>query len=329
MFMKYELLDWIDIKKLNWRGLSSNHNAIDLLSKNVRRIRWHSLSFNKNGFELIKKHFTKICNIKSNQLYIPILSRNKGATEFFRKHGLEMNDEYFLTDEDSIDYIEDYLYGRYFYHLNWVSEDECFSLSGNKNAVHILIKHPHLIDFVALSSNKSKEAINILNENINKIDWDRLSSNYSAIDILLEHQDKINWYRFSSNKNKKAIALLRKNLHLVDWECLSGNESAISIIKDNLDKVHWSSLSYNEEAIDILRENQDKIIWSYFSLNKGIFKAVYDYSAIRKHFGNINKELIELFYHPKRINFEYLYEDSNDIQFTKPVIQFMKEINVN
>ena len=31
----YTLLDWIDVKKLNWISLSTNSMAIDLLTKNL------------------------------------------------------------------------------------------------------------------------------------------------------------------------------------------------------------------------------------------------------------------------------------------------------
>jgi len=44
--LKYELLDWIDINKLNWDLLSANPKAIELLSKNQDKIKWHLLSSN-------------------------------------------------------------------------------------------------------------------------------------------------------------------------------------------------------------------------------------------------------------------------------------------
>jgi hypothetical protein len=34
----YDVLDWINIKKLNWEFLSSNPNAIQLLEKNPEKL---------------------------------------------------------------------------------------------------------------------------------------------------------------------------------------------------------------------------------------------------------------------------------------------------
>ena len=44
-------------------------------------------------------------------------------------------------------------------------------------------------------------AIELLKENPNKIDWDLLSSNPNAIELLKENPDKIDWRQLSSNPN--------------------------------------------------------------------------------------------------------------------------------
>jgi hypothetical protein len=36
----YELLDWINIEKVEWRHLSGNPNAIHLLEKNQDKVNW-------------------------------------------------------------------------------------------------------------------------------------------------------------------------------------------------------------------------------------------------------------------------------------------------
>ena len=50
----YKLLDWIDINKLDFCGLSLNENdkAFDLLKENQDKINWYYLSCNENIFEL-------------------------------------------------------------------------------------------------------------------------------------------------------------------------------------------------------------------------------------------------------------------------------------
>ena len=54
-----------------------------------------------------------------------------------------------------------------------------------------------------------------------------LSTNPNAIDLLKEHQDNIDWYYLSSNPN--VIELLKDNYDKIYWEKLSRNPS---IFKD-------------------------------------------------------------------------------------------------
>ena len=83
-----------------------------------------------------------------------------------------------------------------------------------------------------------------------------LSENKNAIHLLEKNLDKINW-RFLS-KNENAIHLLEKNLDKINWCYLSLNESesAIHLIEQNLDKVDWKSLS---KKFDNLITNPDDI----------------------------------------------------------------------
>tara|TARA_B100001778_G_scaffold161484_1_gene132657 strand:+ start:408 stop:566 length:159 start_codon:yes stop_codon:yes gene_type:complete len=46
---------------------------------------------------------------------------------------------------------------------------------------------------------------------ITKLNWDNLSSNDNAIDLLKENQNKINWEYLSFNFNKNVINLFKKN----------------------------------------------------------------------------------------------------------------------
>ena len=45
-----QLLDWIDIDKIDWKILSRNPNAIDLLTANQDKINWYCLSSNPSIF---------------------------------------------------------------------------------------------------------------------------------------------------------------------------------------------------------------------------------------------------------------------------------------
>ena len=46
-----KLRDWIDINKLNWKILSYNLNAIELLEENPEKINWYGLCLNANAIE--------------------------------------------------------------------------------------------------------------------------------------------------------------------------------------------------------------------------------------------------------------------------------------
>ena len=59
---------WINIDKLDWRYLSGNPNAIELLKQNINKINWWNLSLNPNAIELLKENKNKIdwCDFSLN-----------------------------------------------------------------------------------------------------------------------------------------------------------------------------------------------------------------------------------------------------------------------
>ena len=65
---RYELLEWVNIDKLDWNALSGNPGAIDLLRKYPKMINWTILSSNPNAFELLIEYPEKIDwdNLASN-----------------------------------------------------------------------------------------------------------------------------------------------------------------------------------------------------------------------------------------------------------------------
>ena len=74
---------------------------------------------------------------------------------------------------------------------------------------------------------------------IDKLDWTSLSQNKNpnAIKLLEQNLDRVNWGALSLNPN--AIPILEKNLDKVHWGELSQNPNAIPILEKNLDKVSW------------------------------------------------------------------------------------------
>ena len=53
---RYELLEWINIDKLDWNALSGNKNAIDFLRKYPENFNWTILSGNPNAYELLMEN---------------------------------------------------------------------------------------------------------------------------------------------------------------------------------------------------------------------------------------------------------------------------------
>ena len=79
-------------------------------------------------------------------------------------------------------------------------------LSHNPNAIHLLEQNPNKIDWSWLSKNPN--AIHLLEQNPDKIDWCNLSQNPNAIHLLEQNPDKINWFCLSYNLN--AIHMFAK-----------------------------------------------------------------------------------------------------------------------
>jgi hypothetical protein len=61
---KYKLRDWIDEKKLDWRYLSQNPLAINLIEKNLEeggnKVDWTWLSYNPAAIHILEKNQDKV-----------------------------------------------------------------------------------------------------------------------------------------------------------------------------------------------------------------------------------------------------------------------------
>jgi uncharacterized protein YlzI (FlbEa/FlbD family) len=78
LFIKMELLPWIDETKLTWEMLSGNPNAIELLRENPDKIDWKILSYNPNAIEILRENPDKID--------WQLLSGNPNAIELLREN---------------------------------------------------------------------------------------------------------------------------------------------------------------------------------------------------------------------------------------------------
>lgn len=177
------LIEHID--KVDWKRLSQNRNGINLLMNNVDKIDWVGLSGNSGDgvIDLLKKH------------------RNK---------------------------------------INWRQ----LSKNRSNDAVGLLHRNIHKIYWNSLSRNTNELIKKIIHKckSINgndwlyeRINWDYLSSNNSlwAIELLKENVDRINWKRLYSNS--LAIDMIRdklsdmNNINHNDWIMLSRNPAIFTI----------------------------------------------------------------------------------------------------
>jgi hypothetical protein len=70
-----------------------------------------------------------------------------------------------------------------------------------------------------------------------------LSANPNAIELLNKNPEKINWDFICSNPN--AIELLNKNPEKINWDFICSNPNAMNIIENNVEKINWFYLSSN------------------------------------------------------------------------------------
>ena len=243
---KYQLRDWIPVKKLSWKELSSNPNAIELLGAKIKiekamkaaynkldvrkKVDWTALSGNPEAIKLLKENMKDID--------WEALSGNPNAIEMLK------------DNEDEIDW-------------------DALSANSNPKAIEMLSARPKKINWSELSRNPN--ATKLLSAEPKRIDWSALSGNSGAIDLLSRNPEKIDWEALSGNPN--AIELLRANKDKIVWHFLSSNPSAIKLFTENPDKIDWWFLSRNPNpfVIALLKTHQKDIDWKEFSKNPSIF----------------------------------------------------------
>ena len=184
-------------------------------------------------------------------------------------------------------------------------------------------------------------AIKLLDENRDKINWFHLSKNPNAIKILDENRDKIVWNWFCLNTNPAAIKIIEENRDKINWFLLFQNPNAIKIIKeemmrnpDNIDlyqlsrnpnglnlllefnrniDIHFLCYNTNTDILPILEKNKHKfkkIDWFHLSENPIIFKL--DYEIMKENNQDFYEELIKVIMHPSRVfknpDYDYIEE---------------------
>ena len=336
LMIPMKILDWIDINKLQLSKMSLNENAVAYLYQHSELINWRLICKNKNAIYLINMlQYKEIRWSNWTPVFLSwiYLSENENAIELLWKN-IEKIDWYYLScNKNGIDILKYYkdkiiwpflceqekaakwIYTQY----PTIKDDICWDrLCENQSieAMLLLEDNKDKINYTLLSGNKFAERF--FKDNLDKICYDYLSSNESkwAMDILKYHLDKANWLELSTNYY--AIDILKNNIDKIFWcdFCINKNPEAIPIIKDNLSrlrKMDWSILSTNSNAIEILKDNQDKISFNNLTYNPAIFMI--DYEVIKKKTEVIKKDIIEKALNPRRFTYyltHYSYNICND-----------------
>jgi hypothetical protein len=118
---RHELVKIADNKKIDWKWLSGNPNAIELLKENQEKINWELLSGNPNAIELLKEKIIKenemskeyLETLRSfNKINWDMLSGNPNAIELLKDNPKKINWEK-LCENPSIfekEFIDDNSY---------------------------------------------------------------------------------------------------------------------------------------------------------------------------------------------------------------------------
>jgi hypothetical protein len=281
---------------IDWRALSANPEAIDILDVHRDKIKWYSLCLNTSP--------RAIQILKENQL-----EKDNGDDDIY------WEDLCLNTSNEAIDFLkENYRY------IEW----DILSVNTNPKAIALLInkeseefdledrefnrledkekiswrnlsENPNAISLLERKWEEEKELLrndikqyNLLKKKDYIIDWDVLSGNPKAIDLLrdkieeekkipkkkfdrLDHNEKINWAKLSASAEPKVIQLLEENPTKIDWGKLSANPKAIKLLEENPTKINWTQLSANSKAIKLLKkelnENPENIGWYQLSKN--------------------------------------------------------------
>ena len=283
--------------KIDWRKLSSNIQAIDLLLTYPDKIDWTCLSSNRNprAVSLLLQAFQegdihKICwvNVCNNHCpdIFPLL-------------------DYVIQNVSLINHFD----------------SELYYLSANPVAMPLFLRPEHYekINWKGMCMNPSPEAIALLSrdDNYHRINKNTLSLNPEAIPLLSRElrysQEGIDWNSLAFNPHPQAIQLLKDNPDKINWYLLTGNKSreAFELVQQHDNRVSLGMLFDNPHALDLVyrmtRGDTSRYLWAMLSSNPGIFL---EWTDVEKR--PFKDELLEQALHPRRISAIYRTTGSLD-----------------
>ena len=238
----YKFLDWIDATKLELNCLGQNPSPATMyyFDKHRHKLRWY------RGLH------------KNNIIYDPQIIRMMQDDDW---EDMSAMPELIVVLEKNPEKI------------NWEF------LCENPAACHLIKKvieeegpYSKKLYWSQICCNKSRAAIEILLDHINKIHWVLLSSNPFALDILKQYPEEIDWENLSYVNDDRVIEFLEQNIDKIDWNNLSENihPRAVALLKKYPTKINWDILNFNtnSDAIRLLESRPDKIKIEYLCSNE-------------------------------------------------------------
>ena len=283
-------------KRIDWKILSKNPNAIHLLMKNQSKINWEFLSENPNAIQLLKKNKDKI------SIYSLLKNKNLDITL------LETILERILYDID-LTKREDPLLLR--------------QLWRHPIGIKILVKNykqfPKNAIWSDICENPSIFAINIVKETFMEeqaIEEARLKRYSEDPYVIIPHSEYVEPcdYKLVS-LNPKAIQFLTENPKIIYWPFLSLNHKASKLLTERA--TYESTLEPN-----YLRPIPNKISWSDLSKNPSVIRLL-DKKLIEESTTVIPPPYLLKFH--SRISLENLCQNINAVKLFKKYIGNIKD----
>jgi hypothetical protein len=198
--------------KLDYRELSGNPHASEILERRLDKVDWEILSSNPGAVGLLKKYpemvdWGEASACLSDEMMEWILDRNADGVDWFE---LSFNPHAIKILKKFPEQIDE------------------FAINFNIGAEEILKAHPEWIDYNLLSANQSEWAMCMVRERLDRASFENLSANEFAIDILLAHPDRIDWVM--AKENERVGLLYRAHPQELDVTNTATYESMLPFI---------------------------------------------------------------------------------------------------
>ncbi len=211
-----------NIEDVDWRELSINPRAINILKNNKSKIDWSYLAMNSNPetYHLIKEEIENIFNNPKDDKY---------RMFWYCLVGNQRNPkvkDIFIEYMDRIEKIN----------------DPCLKRLSERRDVELLPYFEKKINELNLEELLDEPEL----EKLCKISLRALNSNPIAVDLLLKYEKIINWNYFSHNRSPKAIAYLKENRSKIKWDfmCENRNDEGMELIKEKVLNNDFTGISF-------------------------------------------------------------------------------------